>query len=181
MSDTVTTGSTNVYRIEPLKGAENYAVWKIKMMDILTDQGLWDYVTETAPTDPDLLSAWNKKDRTALSTIRLRIADKLLVYVASAKTAKAAWEALKNLLETQGALGIVLARNYFELSARKARALKTIFGHYANIRRNYIIWDRNKRTENSLSFCLHRCRTAGIITFHLSTVLKGASRFKFTI
>ena len=110
MSDTVTTGSTNVYRIEPLKGAENYAVWKIKMMDILTDQGLWDYVTETAPTDPDLLSAWNKKDRTALSTIRLRIADKLLVYVASAKTAKAAWEALKNLLETQGALGIVLAR-----------------------------------------------------------------------
>src|ERR1700678_2816000 len=73
MSDTVTTGSTNVYRIEPLKGAKNYAVWKIKMMDILTDQGLWDYVTETAPTDPDLLSAWNKKDRTALSTIRLRL------------------------------------------------------------------------------------------------------------
>src|SRR5271168_4572487 len=80
------------------------------MMDILKDQGLWDYVTETAPTDPDLLNAWNKKDRTALSTIRLCIADKLLVYVASAKTAKAAWEALENLLETQGALGIVLAR-----------------------------------------------------------------------
>src|ERR1700678_492622 len=110
MSDTVTIGSTtNIYQIEPLKGAENYAIWKIKMMDILTDQGLWDYVTETAQTDPDLLNTWNKKDRTALSMIRLRIADKLLVYIASAKTAKAAWEALKNLLETQGSLGIVLA------------------------------------------------------------------------
>src|SRR5271155_5422974 len=144
MSDTVTTGSTNVYRIEPLKGAENYAVWKIKMMDILTDQGLWDYVTETAPTDPDLLSAWNKKDRTALSTIRLRIADKLLVYVASAKTAKAAWEALKNLLETQGALGIVLARQkLFRAQCEEGTSIKIIFRHYANIRRNYIIWDRN--------------------------------------
>ena len=28
--------STNIYQIKPLKGAENYAVWKIKMMDILT-------------------------------------------------------------------------------------------------------------------------------------------------
>ena len=79
------------------------------MMDILTDQGLWDYVTETAPTNSDLLSAWNKKDRTALSTIQLCIADKLLVYVASAKTAKAAWETLRILLETQGTLEIVLA------------------------------------------------------------------------
>jgi gag-polypeptide of LTR copia-type len=40
----------------------------------------------------------------------LRIADKLLVYVASVKTAKTAWETIKSLLETQGALGIVLAR-----------------------------------------------------------------------
>jgi Domain of unknown function (DUF4219) len=46
MSDT-TGSTTNVYRIEPLKGAENYAVWKIKMMDILTDQGLWEYVSGT--------------------------------------------------------------------------------------------------------------------------------------
>ena len=90
MSDT-TGSTTNVYRIEPLKGAENYAVWKIKMMDILTDQGLWEYVSGTAPTDLDKIDAWNKKDRTALSTIRLCIADKLLVYVASVKTAKTAW------------------------------------------------------------------------------------------
>ena len=110
MSDS--TSNTNVYRIEPLKGAENYAVWKIKMMDILTDQGLWEFVESegTAPTEEKEKVAWIKKDRTTLSMIRLRIADKLLVYVASTTTAKQAWTTLKELLEAQGPLGIVLAR-----------------------------------------------------------------------
>ena len=81
------------------------------MMDILTDQGLWEYVHPgTAPSDAEQKTAWEKKDWTALSTIRLRVADKLLVYVASAKSAKEAWDTLKGLLEAQGPLGIVLAR-----------------------------------------------------------------------
>ena len=103
---------TNVYRIEPLTGAENYAVWKIKMMDILTGQDLWEYVegTITQPSDTAGKAAWKKKDRMALSTIRLRVADKMLVYVASLTTAREAWEALRSLLEAQGALGIVQAR-----------------------------------------------------------------------
>jgi hypothetical protein len=109
MSDS-TSGTSNIYRIKPLEGAENYAVWKIKMVDILTDQGLWEYVEGTAPDAEEQLAAWKKKDRTALSTIRLRVADKLLVYIASATSAKQAWTTLKELLEAQGPLGIVLAR-----------------------------------------------------------------------
>ena len=109
---TESSSHTNVYRIEPLTGAENYAVWKIKMMDILTGQDLWEYVegTITQPSDTAGKAAWKKKDRMALSTIRLRVADKMLVYVASSTTAREAWEALRSLLEAQGALGIVQAR-----------------------------------------------------------------------
>ena len=112
MTDVTTSTHTNVYRIEPLTGAENYAVWKIKMMDILTGQDLWEYIdgTTTLPTDEAQQPAWRKKDRMALSMIRLRVADKMLVYVASSTSAKEAWDTLKSLLETQGALGIVLAR-----------------------------------------------------------------------
>ena len=61
------------------------------------------------PETPTALAAWKKKDRSALSAIRLRVGDKMLVYVASAELAKDAWESLKAVLETQGALGIVLA------------------------------------------------------------------------
>lgn len=66
MANTLT--HTNVYCIEPLTGAEKYTVWKIKMMDILTGQDLWDYVdgTTTMPTTSTEQAAWKKKDRMAL-------------------------------------------------------------------------------------------------------------------
>ena len=35
---------TNIYQIELLTDAKNYAIWKIKMMDILTGQDLWEYI-----------------------------------------------------------------------------------------------------------------------------------------
>jgi hypothetical protein len=98
-----TTTSSNVYQIDPLKGAENYAVWKIKMMDILTKQGAYGIVTgkETCLDDFELKKMWEKKDRMALSMIQLWVADKMLVYVASATLSKAAWETLKDMLEPQ--------------------------------------------------------------------------------
>ena len=81
------------------------------MMDILMGQDLWEYVegTITQPSDTVGTAAWKKKDRMALSTIRLKIADKMLVYVTSSTMAQEAWDTLKSLLETQGALGIVQA------------------------------------------------------------------------
>jgi hypothetical protein len=102
--------SSNVYRINPLKGAKNYAVWKIKMVDILTEQGAYGIVTgkETCPDDFESKKTWEKEDRTALSMIRLQVANKMLVYVASATLLKAAWETLKDMLEPQGTLGKVL-------------------------------------------------------------------------
>ena len=53
--------------------------------------------------------AWKKKDRMALSTIRLRVANKVLVYIVSLTMTKEAWDTLKSLLEAQGALRIVQA------------------------------------------------------------------------
>ena len=65
------TSSSHIYRIDPLQGAENYAVWKIKMSDILTDQGYMDIVdgSETLPTVEAEAKLWKKKDRAALSMI----------------------------------------------------------------------------------------------------------------
>jgi hypothetical protein len=100
----------NVYWIKPLKGAKNYTVWKIKMTDILTDQGLWEYASRVSalPTDMVQQVDWHKKDQTALSTIWLPVANQMLVYVASTVMSKDVWDMLKSLLKPQGALGIVL-------------------------------------------------------------------------
>jgi len=103
----------NVYKIDPLKGAENYAMWKIKMTDILTDQGLIDYAdgTNWPPTETDpAYATWSLKDQKALSSIRLRVGDGPLVYITGSKTSKAAWDALKNMYEARGPIGIVTVR-----------------------------------------------------------------------
>lgn len=62
--------STNVYHIKPLKGVENYAVWKIKMEDILMHLDLLGYIDGTIKATMDQAS-WDKKDWVVLSAIRL--------------------------------------------------------------------------------------------------------------
>ena len=68
---TETSTHTNVYQIEPLTGAKNYAIWKIKMMDILMGQDLWEYIEGmiAQPSEAAARAVWKKKDRMVLSTI----------------------------------------------------------------------------------------------------------------
>lgn len=136
--------SSNVYRIEALKGAENYATWRVKMEDILTSLDLWDYArgvvaVSTTPTAQQVAQhtadtaaavaagtpppaplatgltqdAWSKRDRAALTAIRLRVADAVIVYVSSAETSKVAWETLSSMFQPRGSIGVVLARRKF--------------------------------------------------------------------
>ena len=65
------TSLSHVYCIDPLQGAESYTVWKIKMLEILTDQGYMDIVDglKTLPTEKAEAKLWKKKDQAALSMI----------------------------------------------------------------------------------------------------------------
>ena len=112
MSADATSGS---YRIEPLKGPENYFTWRVQLMDILYDLSLWEYVagTLTMPADPAQQEAWKKSDRKALTVIRLRVAPAMMTHVLSATTSKDAWDALSNVFNVQGPLTKVIARRKF--------------------------------------------------------------------
>ena len=97
--------------IEPLRGAENFPVWKIKMSDILTDLNYDDHIEDKAavPADTTEAAKWKRADKKALATIHLRVADTLLVYIAGSTTALAAWSTLSNMFEAKGPIGIVSA------------------------------------------------------------------------
>lgn len=125
------------YRIEPLKGAENYISWRIQIADVLNDLGLWEYVDETStePADATLALVWRKNDRKVLTVIRLWVTSEMMTYVLSATTSKAAYDALANVFNVQGGLAKVLARRKFlryqieegasmEEEIRKIRKLK---------------------------------------------------------
>src|SRR3954467_7894123 len=116
------TSGTTSYRIDPLKGIENYATWKIKIINILDDMGLSKHIEGPLPAPQSALTSsgksasqskdtdWDSKDQKALTAIWLRVADTMLVYVANIKTAGDAWRILGNLCESRGSMGLVLTR-----------------------------------------------------------------------
>src|SRR3954463_14062378 len=90
---------TTSYQIDPLKGIENYATWKIKIIDILDDMGLSEHIEGLIPAPQSASTSsgklvsqskdadWDSKDRKALSAIRLRVVDTMLVYITNIKAA----------------------------------------------------------------------------------------------
>ncbi len=108
-------GGTGSYRIDPLKGAENYPTWRVQMLDILTDMGLWEYASgETPlPADKALAADWAKKDRKALTAVRLRVSNSMMAHVISAETSKEALDALSNVFNNEGAVSLIVLRRKF--------------------------------------------------------------------
>lgn len=113
MTTTTTAPETSgSYRIESLKGAENYITWRVQLEDILSDLGLWEYTSggTLRPADAAQAVDWAKKDRKALTTIRLRVSNAMMTHVISATTSKDAFDALSNVFNTEGTIARVTLR-----------------------------------------------------------------------
>ncbi|KAJ3559243.1 hypothetical protein NM688_g456 [Phlebia brevispora] len=101
--------SPNVYRIKLLCSSDDYASWKTSKKPAV----LKETITAGTGAAKAKLDEWVKKDRVALTAIRLCVANHLIVYVASADSSKTAWDMLKEMFQPKGAIGIVLARQKF--------------------------------------------------------------------
>jgi hypothetical protein len=104
--------------IEKFNG-KNFELWKVKMEDLLVDKEQWivvdpgtqptgtpstsTHATGTQPTStpPTSMSKedWEKLDRRARSTIRLCLADSVLLNVSGESTTKELWDKLGNLYQ----------------------------------------------------------------------------------
>jgi hypothetical protein len=132
--------NSGAYRIEPLREAENYVLWKIQMKDILVDMGLWEYVSGDMkqPVDDEknatLLQKWKMMDCKALTQIRTRIMEKMITYVVSAKTSQAAWDAITSMFQVSGPMAAVLVRRkmfryMIEVGANMEEQVRTLCGY----------------------------------------------------
>lgn len=91
-------GLSPVYA-EKLEGMRNYGSWKFDIQCHLMHDDLWKYVEETPPVTDE---AGQRRDQKAFSKICLMVNKDCKVYVRSCKTAKQAWEALRNAFEDKG-------------------------------------------------------------------------------
>jgi hypothetical protein len=132
------------YRIELLKGT-NWMPWKRRMMVILRDQNLEEYIkpdskkpepaSKDSPTAEESaqIEKWINRDAKALTRIELAIGDSEMIHISGATTAAAMWKQLTQVKESKGRLGILAARR--ALYRAKAKEGCDMVEHISNMRR----------------------------------------------
>jgi hypothetical protein len=126
--------SSSRIEIEKFNG-KNIELWKLKMEDLIVYQEQWIIVdpgtqptgtlststqaTGTQPTNTQTTSTpatgmskkdWDKLDRRARSTIRLRLGNSLLLNVSGESTAKELWDKLGNLYQSKSLVNKLFLR-----------------------------------------------------------------------
>ncbi|QRV96327.1 gag-polypeptide of LTR copia-type [Ceratobasidium sp. AG-Ba] len=132
----VQTISDNTFKIHSLKGRENYAIWKIQMVDMFEETGLYAIVNGTTPrrnagdsiprpntpggtpqaaltvSESDA-NTWTKQNQQALGMIRRRVESSPMTHIARCTTANSAWTVLERVYQTIGSAAMTLLRNKF--------------------------------------------------------------------
>ncbi|QRW23987.1 Retrovirus-related Pol polyprotein from transposon TNT 1-94 [Rhizoctonia solani] len=139
-STSTNNGMSGLHRIPPLRGTDNYNMWRTQMEDILTDLDLYGYVngtitmpslttTTTTPsasgssgkdaqaststgTNEEYLK-WSKSDRKALVNIRLRVDGNVLTHIQGCTTSADAWNTLATTFQVKGTVGLINLRRKF--------------------------------------------------------------------
>lgn len=97
----------------------NYFNWSFRIETILKHKGLWKTISDTRPTEAEQATAWDKNDQEALTCMRLSIGDDQIKHIRNIDTAKAAWNAPKEVHE-------------HDTPSNKIRLLREIVGKVAH-------------------------------------------------
>ena len=86
------------FDIEKFTGKNNFALWKLKVRDLLVQQGLYKALDEVQKNPASMTySDWEDLDARALSTIQLCLAGKVLFNIVGESTAEGLWKKLETL------------------------------------------------------------------------------------
>lgn len=81
---------------------DNYELWKVQMKSVLVYNDLWQYVVGSGEIIEENKPEWVRKDQKALALINLSVTYGQLNNVKKAKTAKEAWDCLREMFESRG-------------------------------------------------------------------------------
>ena len=109
------------FEIEKFNGSNNFELWKVKMRDMLVQQGVAKALVGKTKKPYDMSNEdWNEIDEKALSAIRLCLADDVLFNIVSETTAAGLWTKLESLYMTKSLTNkILLKRQLFTLSMKE--------------------------------------------------------------
>ena len=86
-----------------LDGVSNYLQWKVRLIAILKENKIWQYVSIRVPipVDPIVLDLHEVKEAKAQRIILDGVKDHLIPHLAERKIAKEMWDTLQNLYEAK--------------------------------------------------------------------------------
>jgi hypothetical protein len=98
-----------LFEVEKFSGKNNFELWKLKMRDLLVQQGL-QKVLEGKTKKPTRMidEDWEDLNARALSTIRLCLADEVLVNITREETKTSLWNRLESLYMTKSLMNKIL-------------------------------------------------------------------------
>ena len=87
------------FEIEKFNGSNNFELWKVKMRDMLIQQGVAKALVGKTKKPYDMSNEdWNEIDEKYLSAIRLCLADDVLFNIVSETTAAGLWTKLESCI-----------------------------------------------------------------------------------
>jgi len=99
------------FEIEKFNGKNNFEIWKVKMHDLLVQQGVVKVLLgkEKQPasmTDED----WDEMNARALSAIRLCLVDDVLFNIVTEKTTTGLWSKMESLYMTKSLTNMIFLK-----------------------------------------------------------------------
>ncbi|QRW08770.1 Copia-like polyprotein/retrotransposon [Ceratobasidium sp. AG-Ba] len=105
--------SSGSIRIPPLRGSENWRIWRVRMEDLLGELELIKYVDGTKAQPSSGASGfddWLKSDRKARGIIRRCVNDNVMTNILACETSSEVWTQLKQLYEVADIVAIMELR-----------------------------------------------------------------------
>jgi hypothetical protein len=89
------------FEVEKFNGKNNFELWKLKMQDLLVQQGLQKALAGQVKETRDMSNKdWEDLDARALSTIHLCLADEVLFNIVGEVTTTGLWSKMESIYMT---------------------------------------------------------------------------------
>ena len=99
------------FEIEKFNGKNNFEIWKVKMYDLLVQQGVAKaFLGKSKQPYTMTYNEWSDMDERALSGIQLCLVDDVLFNIVSEKTAAGLWTKLEKLYMTKSLTNRILLK-----------------------------------------------------------------------
>jgi hypothetical protein len=113
------------FEVEKFSGKSNFELWKLKMRDLLVQQGLQKALAFNTKKPATVKNEeWEDLDEKSLSTIRLCLADDVLFNIVGEDTTSGLWSKMESLYMTKSLTSrIYLKRQLYSLRMKEGTTI----------------------------------------------------------